>query len=282
MILTTLIFSADFAIAAPALPTMMNGQTTATVNGQTIYGGMSGNYAILNTSPDSDYGLNRPTLIGAACTGTVLTGVTSPLCFFLGTGLNGTELNAQSSVKLMTSRTSINGSILYEIPALFLGGINISGDAFGNDYLSNFAFWGRNLAQGSGVTPENGATWWDTAYTLNPNAQSKWDSSQTQTYKSNIQTAKNEATVVEPTVLQDNADWYLQGTTMTDNSSADAVNHREGKIWKVSGNLTVSSKKTYHGIGTIIINGDMVFESGGEVVPSVEATDRLGIIVPNN
>lgn len=257
-----------------------------TVNGsdQTVYNGPAGNYAVLNYDTDSSYGFK--TLTASACFPPLAT----VFCFILGTGLDGSGSAGQN--KLLVSRTSlttVDGTTtdLYELPALYLGGVNVVGDVYSPD-ASNFAFWGRNLAQNPGgtVSPGAGASWaLGSAYINNPQAQSQWNSDQTNTFiNEKLPVLEGEATPFDignyniPSVLA------LDYQDITMNVNRQDSQYPEGKIWKLdapglNNNLTLSqSSKTYFGKGTIIVPGDLTIASGIDVLPNNDS-DRLGFIV---
>jgi hypothetical protein len=69
--------------SASVNPEMLVGKASLVQGGKTYYGGMTGNYAVLNNDPNSSYGFDN--LVLPSCLEVPIT--TSPVCFILGTGV---------------------------------------------------------------------------------------------------------------------------------------------------------------------------------------------------
>jgi len=277
------------------LPDMMIGQTTVTDSeGHVSYGGMTGNYAVLNSDIQSSYGFTKSSLMLGGLANICLQSTVSPLCFYLGTGTDGS--GSAGLNKLMVSRTKIDtGSglrAIYELPALFFGGVNIIGDAVMPDF-SNFAFWGKNLAQqktGS-VNSVAGASWALNDYAINNSSQSFWGEDtvgELGKFNAKIQVLADSATKINENPLQLSGPLHLQslGDISNGSSTAEEINAKypEGKVWFINDDVNIPAGKTltYRGIGTIIIKGNLTVGSGTKIVPNNEQDDKLGIIVDNN
>lgn len=278
------VFVVAQARAAGGAPEIMTatGGTTITQNGATTYSGLGGAYAVLNNSGSTDYGFNYSVANGLfqpGCLSQSFIGVTSP-CFSLGTGLWG--ITSVGNGRLMTSRTSINGSVVYEMPALLYDGINIYGDVSGNlGYL--LKFWGNNLYRGTDSTQD--AAWKLGGYVLNPDAQATWGSDKFSQYRQKLTTLAGSGTTINAASLAGAANLYLQasGTNITtDGSEGDAANYPDGKVWVISdANLALNTSITFHGKGTLIIRSrDFSVASSKNFQPDpADPTSRLGIIV---
>lgn len=284
------------------LPVIMHGQTQyAEYNGfglgqsKFVYGGMTGNEAILNYNPDYKIGFDKNALTTGNCYNQNLNPALSPVyglnCFvFPG-------LIHQDAVNLMTSWTYVldaNGDRKrkLETAALSYSSRTISGDAYSVDsFLNNFKFWGRNLAQSGGSVSNTQATWKFGNYIQNPDAQSTWTSSETKEYMAKLDTlARNAIVLSPPALLTSNSQWSLQSSGQSpssfesNNNSAgvDKPKYPEGKVWLVNGDLLINRSITYYGVGTIIVRGNIYIMPGYNILPHDEKTDHLGIIVLND
>ena len=276
--------------AASGFPEIMSGMTTVTINGQKVYGGLGGNYAILNNDSNSSYGFKisaaNTFLWQQGCLNQTFVGV-SGLCFILGTGTLG-QGNAGTG-RLMTAKTTVDGATVYEIPALLFNGVNINGDVSGSlSYL--LRFWSpANLYKGGDLT--DGNIWNLGSYAFNPAAQVVRTSSQFSQYHDKMLTlAGSAANVPEDTgIFTTGGLMYLQGSNiMTDSLNSESGSYPDGKVWSVNGglvdgNVTIAANKkiTFKGVGTIIIKGNLTVGSGASFVPA-DASSRLGIIVLHN
>ncbi len=267
--------------AAPAgLPELMVGATTVTIGGQTFSGGMTGNYAVLNNDTNASYGFNTATTNGLwqpGCLDQTFFGVTG-LCFVLGTGLNGSIL--ASTDRLMTSRTTVNGVVVYELPALLFSGINVNGDVSGNlSYLKN---WGTNNLNENSDNSNTGAAWnLGTSYTFNPAAQVKIGSDEYKNYQAKLATLAGSGTVIDATSLISAPNLYLQSDNITNPGNNEAAKYPEGKVWVVNGGLSLNSVRYFSGVGTIIIrSGSFQLAKNAQLLPDPAVPgSRLGIIV---
>ncbi|MEI8143192.1 MAG: hypothetical protein WCG48_01050 [Candidatus Berkelbacteria bacterium] len=289
--LVAFVFVFPFQVFAESvLPDMMVGQTTVVSGGNTYYGGMTGNYAIFNGEPNSSYGFDTTRLTDDDC-GILINA--SPVCFIIGTGSNGTGGNISSSTRLMTSRTTVGGTVMYELPALFLGGINVIGDTYSTDY-SNFTYWGKALAQSrNSITPNgsNGETWGMGSYNIDSKSMAYWNGKDDDANVAKINTLKGEGADIDLTNLAaiSTGPWELQKKTISLPSSADETfKYPEGKVWTVDGDVVINSssiapnlkniEKNYSGQGIIIVNGNMRFRTGSKILPT-SSTAALGFIV---
>lgn len=292
--LVVLVGLAPAALAASTqLPEMMVGQTTLFDDaGRTsTYGGMQGNFAVLNYDKNVEYGygFNMDTLSGCS--------TPTGACFILGTGLRG-DVSASAAGRVMTSLTRVNDLPATETPALFFDN-SIIGDAYLPNY-SNFAFWGKNLAlsAGSGANSADGASWKAGNYAVNAEAKATWGSEAFLEYIDRIKALTGEATLIEPS----NANYFtidayygnlnLQSSDENIFSAAnpDYDKYKEGRVWVVGKEsatggydpkgLTIRGSHRFSGKGTIIVTGELVFEAGASITKE-NADDSLGFIVLN-
>lgn len=260
-----------FALRADAAgtPEIMSGETKATISGEIYYGGLNGNYAVYNPDANINYGFNTEKLSLANCP---MYSGSNPVCFLLGTGINGTTAVADLSSRLMTSTTRINGKVSYVLPALYFSGLTVTGDVSSD--LSYLNSWGLNLLKGNGVN-SSGFSWNLKGYAYNSKAQITWTSEQFNKYMEKINTLKSGAATGS---IQ--SAMYLQGSVITDIGESDANVYPDGKVWAIGSSSTMSSDVTYHGTGTVIINGNLTVNQNIDIVrPASDTTSRLGIIV---
>jgi hypothetical protein len=285
----------NFSFAAPGMPEIIAGKTTITSDGKTYYAGMTGNYAIYNRDPNSTYGFDNSTTGlfptgGANCIDSL---AVSPVCFLMVKGNPGSYTNVSGRMMISRTYASLPGGddvSIYELPALFLGGINVFGDVYkgSGTALDSLKLWGSNLSEGTGTGTTDGASWNLKSYTFNPDAQTTWTSDDFKKNSEKIETLASEATVVRaadfsgPTGAIKNL--YLQNPSLTVAGTSEATKYPEGKTWVVDGGLSVGPNITYryYGIGTIIVKGNFIAKSGVDFVPNNPNTDRLGIIVLDN
>lgn len=204
------------------------------------------------------------------------------------------------NISVMTSRTYVgsspspSGTPVSEIAALLYPPKPLLvGDAYlGGMDPTNFAYWGRNLTQNSGATYGTssdsflGINYSD-PNSYNKNAQASLDSTGTEylKYKAKIDLAKSEATVASATISTPGK-WFLQsngGGTGNDieNNNEVLTKYPDGRIWKSSGDLTLTGAFTYQGKGTVIVQGDLTISANTSILPS-DVTSRLGFIVYGN
>ena len=166
-----------------------------------------------------------------------------------------------------------------EISVLFNPSILLSGDAYlGNSNLDNFAYWGRNLAQSSGNGANSDAFWALGNYVLNEEAQSTFDSDQTEDYFNKVTRLKGEGKTI-PWPL--GASIHLQSSELNTASVDQSSEYPDGKVWAREASSTVLGSVTYNNSGTIIFDGDLVINSGSVIAPASDS-DQLGIIVTGN
>lgn len=284
------------------LPDMLVGQTTVDVEGINYYGGMAGNFAVYNANkPSDEYGLESSMLgLSGECQG-IFTLTTPSTCFLFGNYLGGALASnfAQMPGRLLTSRTSVTvggmESELLETPALFYGQKIVSGDTSTGVPLSNFAYWGRNLAQSSGtLNSDAGATWSLNHYTINNSSQSAWNdateadlSSEFNKFVDKITALEGNGTVISaPTELTAGFPLYLQNDSPSSilMGGMNEEKYPEGKVWVINTDVTISSSFEYSGLGTIIIanGGNLTINNGVNIIPVTPSVDKLGIIAYGN
>jgi hypothetical protein len=234
---------------------------------------MNGNEAIFNYDPNFLLGFNSG-LLTSLCFNKM---IANAYCFQLD------PIN--SSIHNLVSTTKTGGTPALEISTLYYPDSSIQGDIYGDtDTLSNFALLGKNLNISSGAS---GGTWnLPSTYALNPQAQSSYDSSATADYRVRVDQLRNEAETVEAPVLASRTHWYLQGSDINDISNGDKTKLPEGKIWTVevsggNGDLRIPDNAiiTYHGIGTIVIHGNLIIGKNATILPADVTTDHLGFII---
>ena len=275
------------------LPDMMVGQASVTdTNQKTSYGGMTGNYAILNGDPQSDYGFNLSKLQITGAVNTCLQSTSSPLCFYLGIGADGS--GSAGVNKLMVSRTMIDtGSgdeFIYALPALYGGFTNVYGDTYGAkaDY-SNFVYWGRALAQAKdgAVSGNQGEMWGTSNYNIDPKSYACWDGDN----------GDDNATVAKINVLKGEgkrintgtmpvAAWMLNRSSLSSVNQSEEALYPEGGIWSYgtsgSGDLAINDDVKYKGVGTIIVTGNLNIKAGVKIEAYDRKIDSLGFVVFGN
>ena len=282
--------------AESVLPEIMVGQTevsqTAGQSSKVYYGGFTGNEIILNHSNDTtaEFEYSRTANQGLA---TCLDGDLSkiPACFLLQVK------PSSNAVKLLQSRTFINGHASIELSALLYGSRLISGDAYsGGTDLNNFSFWGKSLAESSKDLASSDAPLKIGNYQLNNDSQSSWLNSagdETQAIKafsgklddlySNSTEINGEAlTLLHQNSIPVNLYLWADKDKMTgDVFQTNKDSYPDGKVWSVSQDLVIGDNKkiVYHGVGTIIIKGNLVVGKGTSFQPADENKDHLGIIV---
>lgn len=265
------------------LPEIMVGQTTVEVGNETYYGGMTGNEAVVNSNVNTIQsgltGFNESILLGTAsnrssCYLMNLAGISE--CFSI------TPTN--SIMDVMTSKTYVNGTPKLHLATLVSPSKVISGDVYSEGYsFEEFDFYGRNLYESSdGDSSGSNATWTQSNYILNPDAQASYTEEQQTYFDQRIAELSGEATF-EPsytTRLRRSSIWRLDSKDIVTDSTLDRRLHPEGKVWRVGGELRLSRDRyEYRGKGTIIVEGDLRIENGVELVPKNPETDSLGIIV---
>lgn len=279
--------------AAVALPKIMAGQAMISYenDGLNYYNSTTGNEAIINYYPDLPMGFNSTLLDNTHdCYNAVLNTVNH--CYVYDSF--SSKPAASAAIKLMRSKTIIDDSKVFsENVALFYAPSMIIGDAYANnDYLSNFAFWGRNLAMSSSSTTsrDGSASWSVPNYALNPSAQSSWTSQQFTDFKNKLDTQRSESMEIGANLLNNTTPvtWFLQSAT------PEAINHdpdvigqkdsaAEGKFWYVKNKDLTIKKGTdihYRGKGTIFVDGDLtIIDSTILPLSDNGAASSLGFVV---
>jgi hypothetical protein len=278
------------------LPQVMVGQASVSQESGGVrrysYGGMTGNEAILN--------YNKETVVGFDNNTTAATGLAKclyndlkliPVCFTLSV------TPKTNAVKSMKSRTKVNGVEILEVSTLLYNSKLIVGDVFsGTTDISNFAFWGRNLAQSNNEVGITDAQLKISGYAINNDAQSAWldntgaETTSIETFKTKVGSLASNGTLIPKEILAalatDNGvvNLYLQGTgdaIAKDIFQGDAGISPDGKVWVVDGDLQIGDNKTvkYYGLGTIVIKGNLVIGNGAQILPNNENSDYLGLMV---
>jgi len=262
------------------LPEMMVGQTKVVIGDNTYYGGMTGNEVVLNYDPNFSEltGFNQsylaPSSTGLSCYLMQLNQV--PECYKITPSSN--------IIGIMTSRTSVNGSVGLETAALLYPPKIVIGDVYSESYnFSGFDFFGRNLYKsGDSDSAGSNATWTEQNYTFNSEAQSSFSGEEQDYYLERIELLEGEAdhNPSNANLLKNTTTgWNLQNSTIT-GSSSEATLYPEGKVWYAEGDLTLKpdSEYEYSGIGTIVVNGRLTMERGAKLLPK-NSQSSLGIIV---
>ncbi|MEI6498704.1 MAG: hypothetical protein WCO23_01950 [bacterium] len=280
------------------LPTVMTGQTTVTQKmtdgNKYYYGGLVGNEAVLNYNNQTTVGFESNASTGtglAKCLSNDLRRI--PLCFTLSVKPNS------DAVKLMKSRTRINGVDTIEISTLFYASKLIAGDVFsGSTDINGYAFWGNNLVQSANDLSGSDAQLKVGGYAINNKAQSAMidtagnDTTTTTQFIDKINQLASNGTELPNEILSELAkddgaiSLYLQAAGNAigkDVFQGDAGLNPEGKVWVVDGDLTIGSNKNikYFGLGTIIVKGNLVVGSGAQILPNNGNKDYLGLMAKN-
>lgn len=187
---------------------------------------------------------------------------------------------AGTTIKVMTSRTYVKGVFdtraVLELSTLHYNKAPIvTGDVYlGSGGLDSLEYWGRNLAQGNGTF---GNAFWNISGSPSGNSQSSMSGSPFVDFKDKINQLKSEARTLSsnPTstahLQSSNIELPPNGLTTFDDSNK----YPEGKIWYKNSNTTLGNV-TYHGKGTIIVQGNL--NINGDIEPA-DNNSRLGIIV---
>ncbi len=235
-----------------------------------------------NSDQEELFGFEQNTLVG--CLNGIVFRLSNSYCHVL---------NQKSSIKIMNSRTSINGVGVTEVATLLYPSKTIVGDVYGD---FDFNYWGRNLNQNNASgTPDNGDASWRVAGEINPNAQAKIDGEQFKSYLSKINSLAGEAKKVSNAEF--NGTWNLD---TTDDHPQDpyigGVDQKsfypEGRVWLIDcsptgndltycggdGQVEFNGDHTYNGSGTVIVKGaNLRFGPGADITRNNNA--RLGFIV---
>lgn len=275
VVLAALFLAVKVEAAPVGLPEIMAGSTTATVGTTTVYGGLGGNYAVLNNDASADYGFNiSPTvaLFRPGCLNQQFTSIGSALCFILGTGTSGEGI--AGSGRLMTSRTTINGATVYEIPALLFAGLNINGDVSADNLNYLLKFWNaHNLYRGNGDAEGN--AWNLGNYAFNDKAQVVADGD----YTEKLNSLTGSGVKVDSGSVGPAGNLYLYSAGAIGlPGEGDKDKYPEGKIWYVEDNLVLNNVTKFKGVGTIIVKGDFTLGLNAKLEPA-DADSRLGIIM---
>lgn len=184
--------------------------------------------------------------------------------------------NFPGSLKLLNSRTSVNGSIKATTAVLREVGVNVFGDS--NNALGSYNYWGKHLRATSDNSDSN-AFWQQKSYQFNPSAQAYWNSG-------------NNATMIETIArLLQNAKPLSNGSTnsltgifngicypVAANTCTEANQYSDGRVWYSNGSVSVSGGVTYSNKATIIVkNGDLAISGN----LSADQNSSIGFIVQN-
>jgi hypothetical protein len=185
----------------------------------------------------------------------------------------------------MNSRTSLNGAEGIEVAALFWPENSLQGDAYSSgNYLDNFAFYGNNLNKSKADSfSGNYYSWGVKNYEFNPEAQSYYNFNESKAYNNRIAQLRTEAQSIGSEA--GGTGWYLQAKNAASfNLSNDGIGSSpEGKVWLYNGALSIAANRTitFHGKGTLIVNGNLTLGSGVNIKLQDPNSDSemLGIIV---
>jgi len=296
--LVVLLAGPNFAQAGTTLPTLMVGQTKVTQftqNGEKVYyGGYTGNEAVFNGSPNitGEFYSNINLKAGlAACLGGDLTKIISCYIFKVTPQSNG--------VKLFRSRTRVSGKPILETAALYYGSRLAVGDIYADkDIADNFSVMGRSLAVSPDKIDNSDALWKVGEYVLNGQSQSDWiegsqkSSKQMDSYQSKLEGLASTASAIPPEILEQikkpdqQINFYLQGgdeKITTDSNQVDAAKFPEGKVWFAKDFVVGRNTRIiYHGLGSILVEGNIVFDEGAGILAADSNSDFLGLIVLDN
>lgn len=287
LIAATILFSGKVFAYESKLPEVLVGQTSVTQNpaGNTdiIYGGFTGNEVGFNWVSLDKYNIGfNPDLLMASRNGCAKDGLPNPITCF-GIAPSGSGL----STLISKSYIGDPAKPVMEMGAILLSQKIINGDAFSaTDYLKDFAFWGRSLAESSSGTVADSANWKVPGYVLNPQAQATWGSEQFSQLQGKVATMAGEGQGIDPAVVRSCTPWNLQAESNAICAGTNSTSlYPEGKVWVVdnASGLTLDSTFKYQGIGTIIVkSGDLTINNAviDSVLPNDDAS-KLGFIVLN-
>jgi len=184
------------------------------------------------------------------------------------------------NMRVMTSRTYVGGKDdpLLEIAALAQkNAALVVGDvSLGGMDPNDFAYWGRNLAQGSGASSSTDSFWGLNNYT---NTQS-FSTDKFKQYAAKITALEGEGAPLANGSLTGAI--YLQSDSIgTAPASGVQDKYPNGKVWYYGRNLAVSSPIQFSGKGTIIVDGNLTIDANQNIKPA-DADSTLGIIVLGN
>lgn len=260
------------------LPEVLVGETKVYYNNKVYYGGLTGKEVVYNYSSSGQSGTGYEpfgfdlTPLETCITGIVSGALPTSMCY------TRNSLN----ITVASGRTYASTAYLAETPLtetavlFYPSRTTITGDAFmGGSDLNNFAFWGKSLATSRGSASGSDAFWSIGGYsTKNANSRASMDPNGTEykQYKDRIAQLLGEAKTADTA----NSIWALQHQSLNPATSDEASIYPQGKIWKVEGNLFIDDSKTYSGLGTIIVTGNLYLNVN--ILPLNE-TSRLGFIV---
>lgn len=259
---------------------LVSSGTKVETNGFVYYGNGVGQEAIIN------YDINKDLL--GYMSGLLLNSPSSPVNPGCYGGFNTSrcyQLTNTTSIKLLTSRTTLNGNnnIVSEVAAILYPDQAVIGDVYGID-TGNFALYGRNLKENSSAV--SGETWKTEGYTLNPQAQASYTADQKTYFDTHYNQLFGEATKVDNI---DSINWGLQNEGMVRTGGSISSQYPEGAVWKNADslspkvNLTLNNSHPFLGKGTIIINGNLTVSNGVNIQKaSGSDLNTLGLIVLGN
>jgi hypothetical protein len=270
-----------------ALPEVMVGQAKVifpTEPGIIVFGGMTGNEAVINYEPNINLGFKKDFMVNSA-TGS------PPGCWDMNLALAPATCFSldplTTSIKTLNSRTSIDGVDKLEVATLLYPANIIIGDAYTDgNYLNNFAFYGRNLNQSSrSSVPGDFYTWELKNYALNPQAQASFSNEQRAYYNNRVNIIRGEGQEASEGSVRNNHNlWYLQGKSNLSDNNSEADIYPEGKIWTIGsgsdGQVNLAGEYRYRGVGTLVVDGNLVVSGGSSILASGQSS--LGIIVTGN
>lgn len=285
----------DLARAGNALPTLFVGQTKVTQftrsDEKVYFGGFTGNQAVFNASSNitGEFYSNINLKAGlAACLEGDLAKIVS--CYIL-------KVTPQTNgVMLFRSRTRVSGKPILETAALFYGSRLAIGDIYsGKDIADNFSVMGRSLAVSPDKIDGSDALWKIGDYAINEQSQSDWvkgsevPGKEMDNYQAKLKDLSSTASSIPPEVFDkikkpdQQINFYLQGADgklTTDANQTDWQKYPEGKVWYARDMVVGRNTRIiYHGLGSILIEGNIVFEEGAGILAADKNSDFLGLII---
>lgn len=261
------------------VPPLSGPSATVYTHGLNNTDSLGANWDLTDSFTDSSAMTNDENLLGfdrarlADCiNGIVLNSVNK--CF-----VKNNNSGTNSAVSFMNSRTYINDTPLLEVAAIAYKSKTVIGDVYGS--LDNFAFWGKSLNQGAGVSSSNSDAAYRIGYAINPNAQASMTSEQYTAYRSKIDTLAGEGAETNTGTLNSTSPWFLESSNI---GSLGSGSSPEGKVWtiknqNVGSDLILRGSHTYTGKGTLIIQHVNLIANNNATLTPDDANSKLGIIV---
>jgi hypothetical protein len=129
-------------------------------------------------------------------------------------------------------------------------------------------------------------------YSINNGSQSAWNESDPQSafnkYNEQLQALIRGGTVIASTQITSGSPLYLQTLNSTSinvnigTGDEQAAKYPEGRVWVVNSpsvSIPANMTVTYHGVGTLIIKGNLIIGDHAKIVAGDPKVDKLGIVV---